>query len=258
MNAENVELTSPVRVSVCMATYKGAAYVREQILSILAQLGGNDELVIVDDASTDDTLAVVRGIADSRVRLLEFSVNQGYVRAFNHAVTESRGAYVFLADQDDVWLPGRLEVMLAALQETDVVASNFGVLGGGGRGDVPLLKASDSRRAVRNIAGVIVGYRPYYGCGMAMTRAQAGVFAPIPQFIGESHDLWLALCGNVRRSMTHIEEPTLLRRLHENNVTPRGWRSLPVVIAARVMILRALIEALRRSRRAQRAGAFNR
>lgn len=253
MNAENVNRPHHVRVSVCMATYKGAEFVVEQIESILAQLGAADELVIVDDASPDRTVETVNAIADSRIRLIESSNNRGYVKAFSQAVCESRGDFVFLADQDDVWLPGRLDIMLSALNEGDVVASNFGVLGGGDRGSVPVLRGVDSTHHWRNIAGIVVGYRPYYGCGMAMTRAQAEIFAPIPDFLSESHDLWLALCGNVRGSMVHLNEPTLLRRLHDNNVTPRGWRSLSVIVKARVMILRALTEAVLRSNRASRA-----
>lgn len=237
-----------VRVSVCMATYKGARYVVEQIESILVQLGPTDELLIVDDSSGDDTVATIEAIADPRIRLVEVLHNQGYVRSFEQAVLASRGDFIFLADQDDIWIPGRLINMLSALETRGVVASNFAILGGGSRGRVPKLKATDSNHFKRNILGTVIGYRPYYGCAMAMTREQAQIFAPIPEFIVESHDLWLALCGNIGKTMAHLEEPTLLRRLHEENVTPRGWRSLGTIVGARFMILRALVEAARRNR----------
>lgn len=232
-----------------MATYRGARYVAEQLESILAQLADNDEVVVVDDASGDGTVDVVKALGDPRIRVIEVAKNQGYVRSFEQSVLASRGEYVFLADQDDVWVPGRLETMIAALQDSDVVASNFAVLGGGSRGRVPELKSSDSRHFLRNILGTVVGYRPYYGCGMAMTRRQAAVFAPVPSYLRESHDLWLALCGNVAKSMVHLDQPTLLRRLHDENVTPRGWRSLSAILRARIMILRALAEAIRRTRK---------
>lgn len=236
-----------------MATYRGARYVGEQLESILAQLADNDEVVVVDDASGDETVNVVKALDDTRIRLIEVTTNQGYVRSFEQAVLASQGKYVFLADQDDVWLPGRLETMIAALQDSNVVATNFAVLGGGPRGRVPELKSGDSRHFLRNILGTVVGYRPYYGCGMAMTRQQAAIFAPVPPYLKESHDLWLALCGNVAKSMVHLEPPTLLRRLHSENVTPRGWRSLSAILRARIMILRALAEAIRRTRKAGRS-----
>lgn len=237
-----------VRASVCMATFRGSRYVAEQLESILEQLGANDEVVVVDDASPDETVAVIKGLQDPRIRIFEVEKNQGYVRSFEQAVLASRGDYIFLADQDDVWMPGRLDAMLSALETSDVVASNFAVLGGGSRNGVPELAAADSSHFLRNVLGVVVGYRPYYGCAMAMTRRQAEIFTPIPHFLVESHDLWLALCGNLGKSMTHLQEPTLWRRLHAENVTPRGWRSLGVILRARIMILRALVEAARRTK----------
>lgn len=237
-----------VRASICMATYRGSRYVAEQMESILEQLGAHDEVVVVDDASPDETVEVIKGFQDSRIRIFEVEKNQGYVRSFEQAVLASRGEFIVLADQDDVWMPGRLDAMLTALEKTDVVASNFAVLGGGSRNGVPELAAVDSSHFLRNILGVVVGYRPYYGCAMAMTRRQAEIFTPIPHFLMESHDLWLALCGNMSKSMTHVQEPTLWRRLHSDNVTPRGWRSLGVILRARIMILRAVVEAARRTK----------
>lgn len=250
MSNSQSDMKSPIRASVCMASYRGARYIQEQIDSILVQLGPTDELIVVDDASADNTVEIVKAIADPRIHLIEMTMNQGYVRSFEQAVLSSRGDFVFLADQDDVWLPDRLELMLGALQNSGVVASNFNVLGGKSRGGVPELRATDSTHYLRNILGTVVGYRPYYGCAMAMTRKQAKIFAPIPSYVVESHDLWLALCGNVGKTMSHLQEPTLSRRLHEDNVTPRGWRSLGSIVRARVMILRALIEAVRRTRAA--------
>lgn len=241
--------STAVRASVCMATYRGADYVAEQLGSILAQLGPTDELVIVDDASPDDTVGVIEAMGDPRIVLHQAEENQGYVRSFEQAVLASSGQFVFLADQDDVWIPGRLNAMLEALSEADVVATNFAVLGGGDRGRVRLLRAVDSRRYVRNIIGALVGYRPYYGCGMAMSRELAMVFTPIPGFMTESHDLWLALCGNAAKSIIHLDEPTLLRRLHDSNETPTGWRSLRKILRARLALFRALAEAIRRTRR---------
>lgn len=244
------EVLIPVRASVCMATYRGTQYIGEQISSILDQLGPQDELVVVDDASGDDTVKIVRAFADNRIRVFEVDANQGYVKSFEQAVLASKGEFVFLADQDDVWVTGRLDAMLTALRDCDVVASNFAILGGGSRGNVSKLRSADSEHYVRNIIGTVVGYRPYYGCGMAMTRKQAEIFAPVPAYLTESHDLWLALCGNVAKSMHHMEEPTLLRRIHSENVTPRGWRTLPTILRSRVMILRALLEATRRAKAA--------
>lgn len=249
MNDENGSGVPNIRASVCMATYKGAAFVQEQIASILAELGPDDELVVVDDASPDETAVIVEGIDDPRIRLVRSPVNRGYVRSFEEAIRLSRGKYVFLSDQDDVWVPGRLELMLAALSDSMVVASNFDMLGGGNRPWIPRLKSADSRRHVANLFAILIGYRAYYGCGMGFRREAARYFTPIPAYVRESHDLWLAICGNVAGSITHLDESTIYRRIHESNQTPSGLRSLPKIVGARVMLVRLMVEAFRRTRR---------
>lgn len=253
------DVTTPegrkIRVSVCMATYKGAAFVQEQVTSILAELGEDDELVIVDDASPDETASIIAGIPDPRIRLSRASSNRGYVRTFEEAVRLSRGEYIFLSDQDDVWVPGRVELMLAVLTGSRLVASNFDMLGGGPRPWIPRLRSADSRRHVANMVGILVGYRAYYGCGMAFRREAIEMFLPIPPYVRESHDLWLAICGNVAGSITHLDEATIYRRLHDENQTPAGWRSLPKILAARIMLVRLTAEAFRRRRKRVRVFA---
>ena len=234
------------RASVCMATYNGQAYLKEQVASILAQLGPDDELIVVDDASQDGTVALLLAFQDTRIRLVKEPVNRGYVKCFERAVLLSTGKYILLSDQDDVWMPGRLELLVTRLQDHGIVASNFELLGSTGPFEGRRLRASDSGHPLRNIFAIMIGYRPYLGCAMALRRDVLDLFAPMPSYLHESHDLWLALTGNVSGELAHIEEPTLLRRLHDNNVTPRRWRSLPTILRARLMLFRALLEAVRR------------
>lgn len=241
------------RVSVCMATYRGEPFVREQLESILAQLGENDEVVVVDDSSPDRTASIVESVVDPRVRLVKAASNRGYVRTFEHAVGLSRGEFIFLSDQDDVWIPGRLELMLKALSSHLVVASNFDMHGSAPRPWIPRLRSADSGRHLANLAAILVGYRAYYGCGMAFRREVLGYFSPIPSYLRESHDLWLAICGNVAGSIAHLDESTIYRRLHDENQTPAGWRTLPKIIAARVTLLRLMTEATLRRRRLAKA-----
>lgn len=242
-----------IRVSVCMATYKGEPFVQEQLESILDQLGEDDEVVVVDDASPDGTASVVEGIGDPRVRLVKATNNKGYVRTFEQAVGLSRGEFIFLSDQDDVWIPGRVERMLKPLSTHLVVATNFDMLDTAPRPWIPRLRSSDSVRHLANLAGILVGYRAYYGCGMAFRREALGYFIPVPGYVRESHDLWLAICGNVAGSIAHLDESTIHRRLHDENQTPAGFRSLSKIITARVMLLRLMAEAAARKRSVDKA-----
>ncbi|WP_210648775.1 glycosyltransferase [Nocardioides sp. SYSU D00065] len=255
MSLPEVAASRPA-VSVAMATYNGSAYVEEQVRSILVQLDAGDELVVVDDASTDETVAVVRAIGDARVRLLESPVNRGYVRTFETALRECRHDLLFLADQDDVWPEGRTDAMVAALATADVVAGNLVLLGSGRRLSPPLgggewvLHDADSTRHVRNVAGILAGMRPYYGCAMALRREALDTVLPFPSLLIESHDLWLALCGNLRGSIRHLEDVVVLRRQHDaNQTTPDRPRGVVPALRSRLMLLRAVAVAVRRVRR---------
>lgn len=251
-----VESARP-RVSVCLATFNGERWVAEQLASILTQLGPADEVVVVDDASSDGTVAAVRAVGDPRIVVEARAENRGYVRTFEEALRLARGTFLLLADQDDVWLPGRVEAMVEALGRTHVVATNLATLGGPeairgpyGQSDWRL-RASDSGRGLRNVAGVLAGNRPYYGCAMGVHRdALAAGLLPFPTFLHESHDLWLALYGNLIGGMTHLELRSLARRFHDTNQTPNRPRGVVAALRSRLLLLRCIASLLaRRSRR---------
>jgi glycosyltransferase involved in cell wall biosynthesis len=239
-------------VSVVMATYNGVAYVEEQIASILEQLHPRDELVVVDDASTDATADVVAAIGDPRIRLVRSLENRGYVRTFEAAIDASSGEAVLLADQDDVWLPRHVEALAEALRDHRVAASNLRVLGTGAGLQGPTgkvgweLRARDEDRTLANLGGVLAGVRPYYGCAMAVRRDALDTALPFPHWLTESHDLWLATYGILAGSIAHVEEPTVLRRLHADNQTPVRPRGVVAALRSRLMLLRAVVELRRR------------
>lgn len=252
-------MTTTPRVSVCVATYRGAPWVAEQLTSILDQLGPADEVVVVDDASPDDTVARVRAVGDPRVRLIARDENRGYVRTFEQALGEARGDVLVLADQDDVWEPGRLAAMLAALDAgADVVATNLATLDGPDRIRGPYgqadwhLRAASSGHRVRNVLGVLAGNMPYYGCAMALRRSALRTVLPFPALLTESHDLWIALYGNLVGRVRHLETRSVRRRFHADNASPDRPRGPLMVLRSRWMLVRACAELLRR-RRALRA-----
>ena len=116
-------------ISVCMATFNGGKFIREQLESILSQLPPDAEIIIADDGSTDDTLLVVDSLNESRIRVLPAERHLGVIYNFERALRASKGEIVFLADQDDVWLPGKVEMCLAALNEADLVMHDAFLLG---------------------------------------------------------------------------------------------------------------------------------
>lgn len=242
------------RVSVCMAAYNGARHIREQIDSILPEIGPHDEVIIVNDCSTDETAAIVAAIPDARIRLIDAEQNRGYVATFERALGEARGEFVFLSDQDDVWLQGRVERMISALDGKDMVVSNCRHFDGApGSFHEIRLRAKDSTHHVRNLLGIVVGYRLHWGCAMAVRWNLLAQALPFPHYMDESHDQWLATVGNVNRSIVYMEEDTILHRLHGENLTPHGIRSASKIIRARIAFLRNVYVAVRRFRQTRQA-----
>ena len=109
-------------VSVVMAAYNGAALIGETLDSIWAQSFDDFEVIIVDDCSTDDTLAILRACRDPRLRVIAADANAGPVRSRNRAFAEARGRYVAGLDQDDICRADRFERQVTYLDSHPDIA----------------------------------------------------------------------------------------------------------------------------------------
>ena len=209
-------------ISVCMATYNGERYLPEQVASILAQMERNDELVVVDDASRDGTVAYLEGLGDPRIRVHRNEANLGHVQSFAKVIGLARHPYILMADQDDVWIEGRARAMREVLASgVALVSTNSEFIDGEGRPIPPLhtgLSADDSQRHAANILRIFTGRGFYDGCAMGLRAELRDIVLPIPRYV-ESHDLWIAMAANAAGSNTHLEHATLRRRVHGNNAS---------------------------------------
>lgn len=206
-----------------MAVYNGEKYILEQIESILGQLSVDDELIVSDDGSTDLTLDKVRACGDARIRIIANELDKGYSGNFENAIRHATGEVIFLSDQDDVWLAGRVQKMLAALERCDMVVCNaqftdhvltpldmtlFSLRGGGQGFWKNLLKSR------------------YLGACMAFKRRILRKALPFP---GNRklcpHDLWLTLVAELYYRVELIAEPLILYRRHGANVSSGGSAS---------------------------------
>jgi len=125
-------------VSVCLPVFNGERYVRAAIASVLAQDSVDLELVVVDNASTDGTVAAVEGFDDERLRLLRNHTNVGAGRNWNRCLTEARGDLVKILCADDWLYPGALARQAAVLDAPGnegvvLVAAARDVVDGDGR-----------------------------------------------------------------------------------------------------------------------------
>lgn len=211
------------KFSVCMATYNGEAFLEKQISSIISQMGSNDELIIVDDNSKDNTIKIIHSFDDNRIKLYFKKGKKGEVKSFSDAMLMAENDFIFLSDQDDIWLPGRAKEMIEALSETNslLLTSNFTWVDSKEHPvDVSFdgVLANHSEEYFQNILEIFYGKTNYFGCAMLMRKEILKYILPIPAFV-ESHDLWIAFAANLRRLNLHLEKVTFLKRIHENNAT---------------------------------------
>lgn len=110
------EQAMPVKVSVILPVYNRAASLGDAMRSVLAQSVADLELIVVDDASTEDLGPVIDAIGDPRVRYIRLARNGGVSVARNAGLAAAEGTYIAFQDSDDLWLPGKLARQLAVLE----------------------------------------------------------------------------------------------------------------------------------------------
>lgn len=208
-----------VRVSVVMPVYNGEAYIRQQLDSILMQLAQTDELVISDDGSTDSTPSIIKSYQseDRRIRLLK-GPGQGIKKNVEHALKNTRGQYIFLADQDDIWVEGKLEHVLQTLEagQASVVVHDARVFTGEDSADVWMESFFAFRGSGAGVVKNIIK-NTYIGCCMAFRRELLPVVLPIPAQI-EMHDQWIGvLSDHYAGKSCFLPEKLLLYRRHGAN-----------------------------------------
>ena len=198
----------PQTISIAMATYNGARFVREQLDSFAAQTRLPDELVVRDDASSDATAAIVEAFAASApfpVRLTQNARNLGLTKNFEAAIEDCSGDLIFLSDQDDVWFPEKLatvEAVFAAHPEAMVVINDAE------NTDENLHPSGFAKSMHLNALGL--GWdRMVVGCCTAFRRAFVPVLCPIRDDGRSLHDAWLHLLA--QRLQVRHELPKVLQ-----------------------------------------------
>ena len=208
-----------VNISVCMAARNGANFIREQIASILPQLSDQDELVIVDDASQDDTTAIVESFRDPRIRMIHQESNLGVVRSFARALQESRGDIIFLSDHDDIWRPDKVQKFLQIFREhpeVTVAVSDLVIVDAVGN-----IVSEPRFRNESFHPGIVANLirNRYQGSAMALRRSLLAYCLPFPAGI-PIHDQWIGLVNQLVGHAKFIAEPLLLYRRHGANDSP--------------------------------------
>jgi len=208
-----------MNVSVAMATYNGEKYLKQQVDSILSQLGDEDELVVSDDHSSDGTLSIIEQYMkeDPRVKLF-MNEESGVISNFDNALKHTRNDIIFLSDQDDIWKPEKVKTVKAYYEKNpkvQMIMSDITVV------DNDLNTTIDSFYEFRGSrSGVIKNIikNSYIGCAMSFRRELKEQILPIPRNV-PMHDMWIGLVADLNKSALLIPEKLIYYRRHDANVT---------------------------------------
>ena len=204
-------------VSVCMATYNGGKFILEQINSILEQITVEDELIISDDSSTDDTIELLQNLTDPRVKVLIGNKFRDPIKNFQNALSHAVGDYIFLADQDDIWVKSKYQDMMQLLTEYDLVISDSMIVDE----QLQVLHPSffDYFKSGKGVLKNMIK-SSYYGSCMAFKKRVLTAALPFPDTKEIGHDLWIGLVAELTGTVYFYKKPLLLYRRHQSAFTP--------------------------------------
>jgi glycosyltransferase involved in cell wall biosynthesis len=206
------------KVSVAMATYNGAGYLSAQIESILNQSIKPFELVVSDDGSSDDTIAIVESFSQKNpeVKIIQNTSRRGFVKNFERAILECTGDFICLAYQDDVWRADKISTLVKEIGDCALIHSDAVLINAQGI----IISNSFSRSSFKclqpknDLDLILNGY--VTGCTSMMRR---DFFESIGEFSNELdfHDRFLGFMARKRGGVRYTVEPLTLYRQHNSN-----------------------------------------
>lgn len=236
-------------ISVCMATYNGARFIKQQIDSILSQLSENDELVISDDESTDGTIDIINSYNDERIKLFHHKkhiLNGMYYKFryvtenFENALSQAKGDFLFLSDQDDVWLHNKVNCCLTLLRKFDCVVHNYQRINIEG---IVLDEQAFKTNPIRNSLVGNVLDNHFRGCCLAFKRDLLKYVLPIPKRV-IGHDYWIGALASHYFHVCYEMAPLIQSRHYPNSVSAERKTSFWYKLRYRIDFLVALLGRL--------------
>ena len=223
-----------------MATYNGARHVEIQISSILKQLIATDQLIIVDDNSTDNTVEIIENFKDPRIKLLTSSMNVGAALTFNRALQEVSGDIIFLSDQDDNWHDGKVTTLVKIFEtgNLDLLVHDAVVMRDGQTLHASLFEmAGSSPGVIKNIVS-----NTFTGCCMAFRRDILSDVLPISSHIGIYHDAWIGVLAQYfGHEIAFVNVPLIDFIRHGANASTLKRRGIIPIIFDRAAFVTALV-----------------
>lgn len=232
-------------ISVCIPTYNGQKYIKQQLESILIQLSQEDEIIISDDSSSDDTLKIIKAFNDSRITILENNKFHSPIYNLENALKNAKGDYIFLSDQDDIWKKDKVKIIIDNLQHSNLVVHDAEII-------------DENNNLINESFYIINKTHPgiihnlikngFIGCCMAFNRKVLDVCLPFPKGI-PMHDSWIGIKTYCTvKNVNFIPDRLIEYRRHGNNASVSGEKSrrpLFQKLKDRMIIINSVIKSNR-------------
>lgn len=220
-------------VSIAMTTYNGERFLQQQLDSILGQTVNKFELIVCDDNSSDNTWKILLNYAnkDKRIKIFKNKVNIGFTKNFEQAMKLCSANFIALSDQDDIWCPNHLEVLLNNIGQNVLCVGDAELIDLNGKrmnktlsfaNGVHKIPASD-----KFVWCIILNTNIFQGASMMITRDFRDKVFPIPREF--YHDTYLSLCASIENRLIYINRIITNYRRHDTNVSTgydreKGWK----------------------------------
>lgn len=228
-------------IGCALTTYNSNDYLEQQLETLLSQLHPFDEVIIVDDASTNDTVQrlnqFIQGNHLSHWKVYRHEQNQGFIQTFQDALSYSQSDLIFLCDHDDLWYPEKTKVMLNQFEQhpqIQVLASSFDLVDTNGeiiedelmknRANHNLIRRSvNAGKLNRMFTEDILRYNFAPGCTMALKKEIAKEYLELMNQQNKDllsclpHDWAISILGAVHQGLYYLDQPLIGYRQHEHN-----------------------------------------
>ncbi len=246
-------------IDILMASYNGEKYIAEQIKSIINQTYKNWHLYIKDDCSTDNTIEIIKNYIEkyhNKITLVESDKGTGSAKNnFFSMLYLSKSQYTMFCDQDDIWLPDKIEVTHRRMLQMErkygkqmplLIHTDMSVV------DEELNILHDSKYEYDGIKSKIryqnfrntIFENTVSGCNMEVNRALLKCVDESDAKDAYMHDWWMALCAKAFGKISYIDRPTMLYRQHDMNTCGVMPRVTPISILKRFLIKKNRIQGL--------------
>lgn len=200
-----------------LCTYNGERFLQAQIHSLLQQTWTNIEIIVSDDGSTDATRSILQGYeVDPRFRITYQPKNIGAIANFEFATKQAQGEWLAFCDQDDIWLPEKIEKLYHAIGDHWLVYSDSILIDEEGQSLQKNLSQLRKMGDVTDTRGFIFS-NVVWGHAMLVNRKLLPHVLPIP--VGIPHDIWFAAKATSLTGIKYLNEPLTLYRQHAKTVT---------------------------------------